>query len=132
MIIEEIPVTQEPIPEKRLVQARGELALISDGKPFLHLGYFSLKRGDGFYRGNHYHKNKVEHFYVVSGRLRVHLVDLDTGDRSEVMLEAGKRATLYPNCAHRFEAEEDAQVIEYYNGIYDPHDDIPHYDFGSG
>ena len=127
--IEELPVTDDFVRQKRLIQDRGELALIEDGKLFQHLGYFSLKKGEGYYRGGHYHRKKVEHFYVVSGRIRVRLVDLDSGQRSQVFLEEGQRVTIYPNCAHRFEAEEEAQVIEYYNSIYDPEDDIHYSEF---
>lgn len=127
--IEELPVTDEFVRQKRLIQDRGELALIEDGKPFQHLGYFSLKKGKGYYRGGHYHRKKVEHFYVVSGRILVRFVDLDSGERSQVFLEEGQRVTIYPNCAHRFEAEKEAQVIEYYNSIYDPEDDIHYSEF---
>ena len=127
--IEELPVTDDFVRQKRLIQDRGELALIEDGKPFQHLGYFSLKKGEGYYRGGHYHRKKVEHFYVVSGRIRVRFVDLDSGQRSQVFLKEGQRVTIYPNCAHRFEAEEEAQVIEYYNSIYDPEDDIHYSEF---
>ena len=127
--IEELPITEEFVRQKRLIQERGELALIEDGMSFQHLGYFSLKKGNGYYRGGHSHRNKTEHFYVISGRIRVQLVDLHTNKRSEKILEAGQRVTTYPNCAHRFEAEEEAQVIEYYDSIYDPEDDIPYGDF---
>lgn len=127
--IEELPITDKFMRQKRLVQERGELALIEDGMSFQHLGYFSLKKGKGYYRGGHFHRHKVEHFYIISGRIRVQFVDLDTGKRSEVILSEGQRVTIYPNCAHRFEAEEEAQVIEYYDSIYDPEDDIPYGDF---
>jgi dTDP-4-dehydrorhamnose 3,5-epimerase-like enzyme len=127
--IEELPITDKFMRQKRLVQERGELALIEDGMSFQHLGYFSLKKGKGYYRGGHFHRHKVEHFYIISGRIRVQFVDLDTGKRSEVILSEGQRATIYPNCAHRFEAEEEAQVIEYYDSIYDPEDDIPYGEF---
>ena len=127
--IKELPITDEFVRRKRLIQDRGELALIEDGKPFQHLGYFSLKKGKGYYRGGHYHRKKVEHFYVVSGRILVRFVDLESGERSQVFLEEGQRVTIYPNCAHRFEAEKEAQVIEYYNSIYDPEDDIHYSEF---
>ena len=127
--IQELPITEEFMRQKRLIQDRGELALIEDGKTFQHLGYFSLKKGKGYYRGGHYHRNKVEHFYVVRGKIRVHLVDLDSKMKSTVILREGQLATIYPNCAHRFEAEEEAQVIEYYNSIYDPEDDVPYHGF---
>jgi dTDP-4-dehydrorhamnose 3,5-epimerase-like enzyme len=127
--IKELPITDEFVRRKRLIQDRGELALIEDGKPFQHLGYFSLKKGKGYYRGGHYHRKKVEHFYVVSGRILVRFVDLESGERSQVFLEEGQRVTIYPNCAHRFEAEKEAQVIEYYNSTYDPEDDIHYSEF---
>jgi dTDP-4-dehydrorhamnose 3,5-epimerase-like enzyme len=127
--IQTLPVTERFMRQKRLIQDRGELALIEDGKPFQHLGYFSLKKGKGYYRGGHYHRSKVEHFYVVRGKIKVCLVDLDSKTKSIVILQAGQLATIYPHCAHRFEAEEEAQVIEYYNSIYDPEDDLPYGDF---
>ena len=127
--IKDLPVTDEFLRQKRLIQERGELALIEDGRPLLHLGYFSLKKGKGHYRGGHFHERKVEHFYVICGRLRVRLVDLDTEERSEVELKGGQIVTIYPKCAHRFEAEEDAQVIEYTESPYDPSDDLPYHDF---
>jgi len=41
-----------------------------------------------------------------------------------VTLKQGQKAAIYPQCAHRFMALENAQVIEYYDGVYDPEDDI--------
>jgi mannose-6-phosphate isomerase-like protein (cupin superfamily) len=124
--IRTLPITEKFMGQKRLIQDRGELALIEDGKSFQHLAYFSLKKGKEYYRGGHYHRHKVEHFYVVRGRIRVHLVDLDNQIKSTVILEEGQLATIYPNCAHRFEAEEEAQVIEHYDSRYDPEDDVPY------
>lgn len=124
--IDELPITDSFLSQKRLIQPRGELALIEDGMRFRHLGYFSLKKGRGFYRGGHYHKKKVEHFYVISGKLLIELVDLETQEKAEVGLREGQRVTIRPNCAHRFKAEEDAQVIEYFDTLYDPKDDRPY------
>ena len=120
-----LPVTEEPIPRRRLVQERGELALLEDGACFRHLGYWSLHPDTEFFRGGHYHQNKTEEFYLVAGRLRANVVDLDTSERAEFLLEAGQRMTIEPRCAHRFQAEQEAQVIEYYDGVYDREDDHP-------
>lgn len=123
--IEELPVTEKFLRRKRLIQERGELVQIEDGKTFQHLGYFDLKKGKGYYRGGHYHKKKVENLYIIKGRLRLELVDLDSGEKSEVTVQVGQCVTIYPRCAHRLSAEEDAQVIEYYDNIYAPKDDLP-------
>lgn len=127
--IQDLPITDEFLQQKRMVQDRGELALIEDGEPFLHLGYFSLNKGKGFYRGGHYHEKKIEHLYVVKGVLRVQLVDLDSFEKSEFILNEGQRVTIFPLCAHRFTADQDAQVIEYYNCKYEKDDDIQFQDF---
>ena len=127
--IKQLTVSDQFLRQKRLLQDRGELALIEDGTTFQHLGYFSLKCGNGFFRGGHFHKKKVEHFYIISGRLRVQLVDLESGEKSETSLHTGHCVTIYPKCAHRFIADEDAQVIEYYNTTYDPDDDYQYADF---
>lgn len=127
--IAELPVTAQFLREKRLLQDRGELALIADDQPFKHLGYFSLNPGDNYFRGGHYHKVKTEHFYVISGKLEVSLVDLETDEKTTIRLRSGYRVEIRPMCAHRFRAVEHAQVIEYYDALYDPEDDHPYHDF---
>lgn len=127
--IEELPETEAFTQRKRLIQARGELALIEDGVVFRHLGYFSLKQGNGFYRGGHCHLRKIEHFYVIGGRIRILWADLETGERGRVEVRGGHCVQIEPNCAHRFEAIEDAQVIEYYDALYDKSDDVMFQDF---
>ncbi len=123
--IETLPVTREFLPCKRLVEERGELALIEDGMAIHHLGYFSLVPDKGC-RGGHFHEKKTERFYVVSGTLRLELADPETGEQAEVTLCAGQKAVVQPGCAHRFRAERTARVIEYYEGRYDKEDDHPH------
>lgn len=122
--IHELPITDKFIRQKRLIQERGELALIEDGNEFKHLGYFSLKKGDGLFRGGHYHRKKTECFYIINGELLVELKDMESGEKEKVILKEGQKVKIYPMCAHRFSAIEDAQVIEYYNSTYDPEDDI--------
>jgi L-fuculose-phosphate aldolase len=124
--IEELPLTDRFLRRKRLVQERGELALIEDGPAIRHLGYFSLKKGEGYFRGGHAHEKKTERFYIISGSLRLQYVDLESGEKGEVPLHSGMRVAVHPRCAHRFRAREDAQVIEYYDSVYDPHDDQPY------
>ena len=124
--IEALPVTDRFLRQKRLIQERGELALIEDGLTIRHLGYFSLKKGTGYYRGGHSHEKKTERFYIISGSIRLQYVDLDSARSGDVQLSAGMRVLIHPRCAHRFQAMEDAQVIEYYDSAYDPLDDLPY------
>jgi len=124
-----LPITEEFLREKRLIQERGELVLITDGHIFKHITYFSLKPGSNYYRGGHYHKKKTENFYVITGKLRLVLKDVETGEKEEIILTAGDKLTIKPNCAHIFFAVEFSQVIEYYDSPYDPKDDFMYKDF---
>jgi len=125
----ELPITDQFLRQKRLIQERGELALIEDGMTIQHLGYFSLLAGNGC-RGGHYHKIKTEHFYVISGHILIDLVDVETNASEQIELKAGTKATIFPLLAHRFQAIQDAQVIEYYEGIFEATDDVS-YNFDS-
>ena len=127
--IEEIPVTKEFRREKRFIEERGELVLLSDGEEIRHITYFSLNPGIGFYRGGHYHKRKTEKFYVVSGQLLIHLKDIETLETKIIEVNPGQRVTIRPMCAHNFEAVSPSQVIEYYSTPYDSQDDIRFDDF---
>jgi mannose-6-phosphate isomerase-like protein (cupin superfamily) len=127
--LDTLPITKDFLKEKRLLEKRGELALISDGMTINHLGYFSLGKGNGYFRGRHYHKNKVEHFYIISGSLTVLLMDVDSKEKEEILITAGNRLTIFPFRAHVFYAREFSQAIEYYASPYDPTDDFS-YDFG--
>jgi dTDP-4-dehydrorhamnose 3,5-epimerase-like enzyme len=123
--IENLPVTDQFLREKRLIQERGELVLLSDGEEIRHITFFTLRPGPGFFRGGHYHRRKSEKFYVVSGHARLQLADVDTGETAEIDLLPGRRVTVCPMCAHRFVAVTETQVIEYYATPFDLSDDIP-------
>ncbi len=126
---ESLPVTDKFLREKRLLQQRGELALISDGQVIQHLSYFSLNPGKGFARGNHYHQKKTEHFYVISGTVSIDLVDIETHEKKRLEVHTGDRLTIFPLLAHRFIAGIFSQLIEYYKDPFDPEDDISFTDF---
>ncbi len=119
------PQTDVRQPFRRILQERGELALIEDGPEFNHLVCFSLQPGPGFFRGGHVHRNKVEHFYIFSGAGLLRWVDMETGAKGVVRLVAGDKVTVLPGLAHRFEAQEPLMVVEYFQGLHDPEDDIP-------
>jgi dTDP-4-dehydrorhamnose 3,5-epimerase-like enzyme len=123
--IETLPVTAEFLKEKRLIQERGELVLLADGEEIRHITFFSLNPGPEYFRGGHYHKKKTETFYIVSGKLRIFLADVENLKQDVMEVTAGQKIMIYPMCAHKFQAIEPSQVIEYYSTPYDGKDDIP-------
>jgi dTDP-4-dehydrorhamnose 3,5-epimerase-like enzyme len=128
-IVEEIPITSEFLKEKRLIDERGDLALLADGEEIRHITYFSLKPGKMFFRGGHYHKRKIEKFYVVSGNANILIQDVETKENDVLDVSVGNRVTIFPMCAHKFYAITPVQIIEYYSTPYDQDDDIKYNDF---
>lgn len=126
LIVSPLPETTDFVRQKRLIQERGELALIEDGLRMDHLAYFSLLPGEGRFRGGHYHRVKTERFYIIAGTGVLLAADPDTGETFETPLSPGLRITVLPGLAHRFEAASPLQVVEYYEGVYDPADDAPY------
>ena len=127
--IETLPVTKDFLREKRFIEERGELVLLSDGDEIRHITFFTLKPGKDFFRGGHFHKKKTEKFYVVSGTLNILIVDVDTKEKDIIEISAGQRVTIYPFCAHKFQAVTESHVIEYYASAYDIDDDVRFTDF---
>ena len=87
----------------------------------------SIERGG--YCSRHYHKTRVNDFYVVRGVLTVVIyTDEPTGSETRLTLLAGDKLTIPPNVWHRFEANTgDVELIETYwlMGI-DPSDIVRH------
>lgn len=58
-------------------------------------------------RGNHYHKRWREWFGIISGQLRVHLKDLNTGEEKKLILNGNSnkynRLEIGPKIAHVFQ-----------------------------
>lgn len=64
-------------------------------------------------RGNHYHRNTVEYFTVVSGTARIVLKDADNGKTEELTLSSEDNMVLYvpANTAHAFKNEKEQPLI---------------------
>ena len=108
---------------------RGQLVQIADGASFAHLVYLDfLVKNPPAYRGNHYHNQKKEIFYVIEGFIDVDLFDLDTGELKTITISGGDKLTLLPRLAHRFLARQFSRVIEISPVPYNRKDVLP-FDF---
>ena len=67
----------------------------------------------GSVRGNHYHKQTLEYFTVVSGQAKIALLDLASGAYEELVVSSDHHVVIKvpPNVAHAFKNEEDLPVI---------------------
>jgi len=118
--IEKLPNTREVPGAKRWEEERGEFVQIAYQEEMRHLAIFEIKKG--FSRGNHYHEKKEEIFYIFDGKIRLILMDMDTLQKEEKILEKGDKIRLKPRCGHIFIALEDTLVVEYSPQVFDPED----------
>lgn len=123
-----LPVTSAPIPPGggRIQSPAGELAQVLNGDIYRFLAYLEFRPDASKPRGNHYHAIKTESLYLISGRVRAVYQDVESGERTEAVLEAGDLVTVHPNCAHVYYALEFSQAVEVANEMYDPADTYPY------
>lgn len=97
---------------KRLRLPQGELAQLHDADEGIHyLAWLELKAGT--LRGNHYHLQKREYFYLIAGSVDLALEELATGERIEWRLEAGDLVFLAPGIVHAYRPHADGQAVEF-------------------
>jgi dTDP-4-dehydrorhamnose 3,5-epimerase len=74
---------------------------------------YVLFSNQGSVRGNHYHKETLEYFSVISGKVRVALKNLDTGAFEEIIMSANNNVILKvpPYVVHAFKNEEEEPFI---------------------
>jgi len=118
--IEKLPSTKELPGAKRWEEERGEFVQVAYREAIHHLAAFEIR--EGFTRGNHYHKEKEEIFYVFQGKIKAWFLDMDTLQKDEKILEKGDRIRVKTRCGHLFHGLEDALVIEYSPQVYDKED----------
>jgi dTDP-4-dehydrorhamnose 3,5-epimerase-like enzyme len=118
--IDKLPDTREIQGAKRWEEERGEFVQIAYQEEMRHLAIFEIKKG--FSRGNHYHEKKEEIFYIFDGKIKSILMDMDTLQKEEKILEKGDKIRLKPRCGHIFIAMEDTLVVEYSPQVFDPVD----------
>lgn len=97
----------------RVIKSKGELATISV-EPSSFIAYVDFPC-DGEPRANHFHEEKIEHLYLVKGKVKLFI--RKAGDQSgritEVTLNAGDLVTVFPGYAHAYVTEEEGFAIEF-------------------
>jgi len=122
-----LPSCAQQTGAQRIIEQRGELAILHPSGPVYNPVYLDIHPGDGNTRGQHYHKSKTETFYVISGHCRISYFDLDTGEKGSIEARAGDMVTIMPRCAHKMEAVQFCQVIEFSIEEVDyPADTVPY------
>lgn len=89
--------------------------------------YFVTFEKENIIRGNHYHKNWREWFGVVTGKLKVVLKDMKTGEVVTMILDGDStdyvRLEVGPNIAHAFtNLTPKASLLNYTDEEWSPDD----------
>jgi mannose-6-phosphate isomerase-like protein (cupin superfamily) len=106
---------------KRLLLPQGELAQFYDAPEAIHYIAFIELRSDGI-RGNHWHRNKEEQIYVISGELLLVAEDRESHSRVEISLKAGELALIACGVAHALKTVMEGKAIEFSKSCFDPTD----------
>src|SRR5688572_29639501 len=115
--VKSLLVTDQPAsrPEvcARITSPRGELAVLTDGTtPIRHLSYLELR--PGMIRGNHFHKQRREWFYLISGELTLTLADVNAApEKTVVQLHAGDLVYITPEIAHALNPTTQGHAVEF-------------------
>lgn len=89
--------------------------------------YFVTFENKNVIRGNHYHKEWREWFGVVTGKLKVILKDMITGEIQTMLLDGDSneyiRLEVGPNIAHTFiSISKNAALLNYTDKEWNPND----------
>ncbi|MSR71030.1 cupin domain-containing protein [Candidatus Kaiserbacteria bacterium] len=102
----------------------GEVWIINNQKYCGKL--LEFKKGASF--SDHYHINKDETWYVLSGKLELSYYNLANADRLKKVLKQGAVVHVPPNTPHQLKALEASVVIE----VSTPHEESDSYRIGKG
>ena len=69
----------------------------------------------GSCRGNHYHKDNLECFYVVSGQIKVVFTTIDGSESEEHVFDKGDMFCILPNIVHSLASVSDTVLVALYD-----------------
>lgn len=69
----------------------------------------------GSFRGNHYHKENLECFYVVSGSIKVIFSSVDKQETDSQIFNEGDMFVIYPFVIHSLESISDTVLVALYD-----------------
>jgi len=121
VFIRNLEVQQPPLSRAggRITSPAGEIAQIANGMEIKYIGYLEFKNDSSLRRGNHYHLNKEEFLYIISGKLRAIYKDIETGVAQDVIVRTGDLINIKSGCAHVYIPLEYSQAIEFSASEYD-------------
>ena len=106
---------------KRLMLPQGELANFYNSEKGIRYMALVELRLNGI-RGNHVHRVKEEHVYLVSGELVLIIQEGKSGPRESVSLQPGDLVTIATGIAHAMKPTTPGYAIEFSEAPFDATD----------
>lgn len=88
---------------------RGKIIGINNDQRWEEINYIESTKGS--IRGNHYHKETLEGFYIIEGKIKVTLINLIGKTRKEFIVAKGDIFLIAPNIIHIFQILADSKWI---------------------
>jgi dTDP-4-dehydrorhamnose 3,5-epimerase-like enzyme len=89
--------------------SRGQLTGIINDRTWEELNHITSDKN--MLRGNHYHRHSQELFFIITGRIKVNLVDVNSNEHKEFYVKSGDIFIIHPFVAHVFEVLESSSWI---------------------
>ena len=102
---------------------RGMTFEVFKGRPGRQVVAITRKAGQTF--AGHFHTGKdrsknPEKFFLISGEIRLDAWDGRTGEKAQIILQAGDQLDIGAGVWHEMKAFTDAVFIEYRESVFDP------------
>ena len=75
-----------------------------------HVGMVTFKKG--VTRGNHYHKHSTQYSYVLDGKIKLIVSDLQKKRKKEYILDPGTLTCIPPKTIHTYKAITTARMLD--------------------
>ncbi len=108
---------------KRLMLPQGEMSLLHPACPEIRtLCHLVFQKNTK--RGGHYHREKTEYLYLITGEVSLSTRDRETGEQSEFSLKGGDLVVITPNIEHSYLCTVDGIAVEFTSFAPNPADTI--------
>lgn len=91
------------------VDGRGKFVGIFQGHKWEEINYVESSKSS--VRGNHYHKETKEGFFIIEGKIKVTLIDVMNKSKRTFIAKKGDILIINPNTLHTFEMLENSKWI---------------------
>jgi dTDP-4-dehydrorhamnose reductase len=99
------------------IDNRGKLLGIFQGLEWQEINYIESIKGS--IRGNHYHKETREGFFLIDGKIRVTIFDMSKNSKRTFVAKKGDAMVINPSITHTFEMLEDSKWINMLSKPFD-------------